>query len=146
MQAEESALPVISHVSHPSLAPGFPYIPQPPPLGHPTHPPTALDIDPSYLPRARRQTAVLNIFIRFAQQDPNFRAVYLQNFTVEDLVDSICQKININPANIVSVIRLKGNINIAVDDQMVEAMREEQSMEVDYDINPDGSLTLLLSY
>jgi hypothetical protein len=88
----------------------------------------------------------LNIFIRFAQQDPNFRAVYLQNFTVEDLVDSICQKININPANIFSVIRLKGNINIAVDDQMVEAMREEQSMEVDYDINPDGSLTLLLSY
>lgn len=89
---------------------------------------------------------VLNIFIRFAQQDPNFRAVYLQRFTVEDLVDSICQKINMNPANIVSVIRLKGHINIAVDDQMVEAMREEQSMDVDYDINPDGSLTLLLSY
>lgn len=65
---------------------------------------------------------------------------------MEDLVDSICQKININPANIVSVIRLKGNINIAVDNQMVEAMKEEQSMDVDYDINPDGSLTLLLSY
>lgn len=63
-----------------------------------------------------------------------------------NLVENICQKININPANIVSVIRLKGNINIAVDDQMVEAIKEEQSMEVDYDMNPDGSLTLLLSY
>jgi hypothetical protein len=65
---------------------------------------------------------------------------------VSNLVENICQKININPASIISVIRLKGSINIAVDDEMVEAMREEQSMEVDYDMNPDGSLTLLLSY
>lgn len=65
---------------------------------------------------------------------------------MSNLVENICQKININPASIISVIRLKGSINIAVDDEMVEAMREEQSMEVDYDMNPDGSLTLLLSY
>ncbi|GAB5591297.1 hypothetical protein Unana1_06197 [Umbelopsis nana] len=145
--AGESSLAMISPIPDPPLAAGFSYVATPHLQAAQTHPPvTALDIDPTYTPRGRRPTAVLNIFIRYAQHDTHYRAVYLQRLTVANLVENICQKININPANIVSVIRLKGNINIAVDDQMVEAIKEEQSMEVDYDMNPDGSLTLLLSY
>ncbi|KAH8556098.1 CP2 transcription factor-domain-containing protein [Umbelopsis sp. PMI_123] len=141
----ESSVSMISPIPDPPLPPGFSYMATQS-LHTTTHPPTALDIDPTYVPRSRSSTSVLNIFIRYAQHDTHYRAVYLHRFTVTDLVDKICQKININPASVTGVIRLKGHLNIAVDDQVIEAMREEQSIDVDYDMNPDGSLTLLLSY
>jgi hypothetical protein len=52
----ETSIAMISPIPDPPLASGFSYLP-PQQIHVPTHPPAALDIDPTYVPRSRRSTA-----------------------------------------------------------------------------------------
>ncbi|KAF7596421.1 hypothetical protein BBP40_001728 [Aspergillus hancockii] len=97
----------------------------------------AVDIDPTYRPPADRQPKPIACFyIRFPHidqsQDDYYRAVYLTERTVRDLMDKISMKQHIDPQRIVRVLRVnKNGLKIMVDDDVVRELPDGQDMVVE---------------
>jgi hypothetical protein len=105
----------------------------------------ALGVDASYRPppdRAVKPVACLYVLVRVAGKTPAedyYRAVYLMERTLGDLVSSIAAKCDVDPGRITRTIRVnpKG-LKILVDDEVVRELPEGQDMAVEFtDIKPD---------
>jgi hypothetical protein len=117
----------------------------------------AVDIDPTYRPPAERQprpsmllapkisryssrfnltSTVACFYVRFPkndqQQDDYYRAVYLTERTVRDLMEKISMKQRIDPQRIMRVLLVKENgLRIMVDDDVVRELPDGQDMVVE---------------
>ncbi|KAL2809813.1 CP2 transcription factor-domain-containing protein [Aspergillus granulosus] len=97
----------------------------------------AVDIDSSYRPPAERQPRPIACFyVRFPrndqQQDDYYRAVYLTERTVRDLMEKISMKQRIDPQRIMRVLLVKENgLRIMVDDDVVRELPDGQDMVVE---------------
>jgi len=111
--------------------------------------PDVVDIDLSYRPIPRKRRSVLALYVQFMGESI-YRAIYLERFTVEDLIQKICDKLEIQPSSISSIVRVtKKGLNVRVDDSMVSQMEDEQSLEVDYSFNNEANesnVSLTLKY
>ncbi|KAL4946147.1 hypothetical protein BDV06DRAFT_160595 [Aspergillus oleicola] len=94
----------------------------------------AVDIDPTYRPPAERQPRPIACFyVRFPKneqhQDDYYRAVYLTERTVRDLMEKISMKQRIDPQRIMRVLLVKENgLRIMVDDDVVRELPDGQDM------------------
>ncbi|GFF48626.1 putative zinc metalloproteinase YIL108W [Aspergillus udagawae] len=97
----------------------------------------AVDIDPTYRPPAERpQKPIACFYIRFPRTNRNgddyYRAVYLTERTVRDLMEKISMKQKIDPQRIVRVLHVKENgLKIMVDDDVVRELPDGQDMVVE---------------
>lgn len=97
----------------------------------------AVDIDPTYRPPAERpQKPIACFYIRFPRTNQNgddyYRAVYLTERTVRDLMEKISMKQKIDPQRIVRVLHVKENgLKIMVDDDVVRELPDGQDMVVE---------------
>ncbi|KAJ5211696.1 uncharacterized protein N7498_003342 [Penicillium cinerascens] len=97
----------------------------------------AIDIDPTYRPPAERPPKPIACFyIRFGgtEQQPYdyYRAIYLTERTVRDLMKKISEKHHIDPSRIVRVLHVNHNgMRIMVDDDVVRELPEGQDMVAD---------------
>ncbi|KAI8581008.1 hypothetical protein K450DRAFT_234180 [Umbelopsis ramanniana AG] len=109
----------------------------------------ALDIDKSYVPQPRKRKAVLSFFVCFHPGDP-YRAIYLESFTLQDLVTKICSKVNhIERKQVGQVVRSLINrpIEVHVDDAFVSTnIPEEQPMYIKFRLQDDSSYKMILHY
>lgn len=102
--------------------------------GTPTGYIEAVDIDPTYRPPAERQPRPIACFyVRFPKndqpQDVYYRAVYLTERTVRDLMEKISVKQRIDPQRIMRVLLVKENgLRIMVDDDVVRELPDGQDM------------------
>jgi hypothetical protein len=122
----------------------------------------AVDIDPTYRPPAERppkpsmyhsaisilchysnQVTVACFYVRFAgtdQQPDYYRAIYLTERTVRDLMRKISEKNHLDPSRIVRILRVNQNgLRIMVDDDVVRELPEGQDMIVDIYESPAPS-------
>ncbi|KAI3055892.1 transcriptional regulator family: Grainyhead/CP2 [Aspergillus niger] len=124
----------------------------------------AVDIDPNYHPPAERPViSIACFYVRFPcndrLSDDYYRAVYLTERTVRDLIEKITIKQHIDPQRVVRVLHVKQNgLEIMVDDDvrelpdgqdMVVEMSEVSSFEnaaVTGPGNLSSALELKLSY
>lgn len=111
-----------------------------------------LDIDPDYIPQKRTRVAKLSLFVKFESQ-PIYRAIYLEELTVQHLKQKLLSKMNINEKekllvkNMMRQVLLKNDVLVTIDDDaMVQDIPEEQDMHVNRKTNQDGSITLILIY
>lgn len=80
-----------------------------------------------------------------------YRAIYLDELTVDDLILQLGNKMNLS-LPIQHVIRKivkkdTGNVIVVrVDDAMVQDIPEEQDMEIETQVMEDGAFTLILHY
>ncbi|KAA8646231.1 hypothetical protein EYZ11_012010 [Aspergillus tanneri] len=94
----------------------------------------AVDIDPSYRPPAENPPRPIACFyVRFPRNDKlrdnYYRAVYLTELTVRDLMEKISLKQHIDPRRIVRVLLVKQNgMRIMVDDDVVRELPDGQDM------------------
>jgi hypothetical protein len=109
----------------------------------------AIDIDPTQRPPAERplkpsefqdlavgdlkanESIVACFYIRFSdeQNDDYYRAVYLTERTVRDLMNKISEKYKIDPDRIIRILRVNGEgLKIMVDDDVVQQLPEGQDM------------------
>ncbi|KAJ8661288.1 hypothetical protein O0I10_003038 [Lichtheimia ornata] len=108
------------------------------------------DIDPNYVPVRKRRTAKLAFFAKFPFNEL-YRAIYLDELTVDDLIQQLGNKMNIS-LPIQHVVRrvIKKDtgspIVVRVDDTMVQDIPEEQDMEIETQVLEDGAFTLILHY
>ncbi|KAJ5390186.1 uncharacterized protein N7496_001254 [Penicillium cataractarum] len=96
----------------------------------------AVDIDPTYRPPAERPPKPIACFyVRFAgtdQQPDYYRAIYLTERTVRDLMKKISEKNHLDPSRIVRILHVNQNgLRIMVDDDVVRELPEGQDMIVD---------------
>jgi hypothetical protein len=97
----------------------------------------AVDIDPTYRPPAERSPKPIACFyLRFSrsetQKDDFYRAVYLSERTVSDLMEKISHKQLIDPSRVVRVFHVKENgLKIMVDDDVVRELPDGQEMDVE---------------
>lgn len=75
-------------------------------------------------------------YLRFpkneTQKDDYYRAVYLSERTVKDLMDKISVKRPINIKHVLHILLVKkGGVNIMVDDDVVRELPEGQDMDVE---------------
>ena len=96
----------------------------------------AVDIDPTYRPPAERPPKPIACFyFRFSgndQQTDYYRAIYLTERTVWDLMKKISEKHHIDPSRIVCVMHVNQNgLRITVDDGVVRELPEGQDMVAD---------------
>ncbi|KAE8352603.1 CP2 transcription factor-domain-containing protein [Aspergillus coremiiformis] len=97
----------------------------------------AVDIDPTYRPPAERQPKPIACFyIRFPRdeqsKDDYYRAVYLTERTVHELMEKISVKQHIDPQRVVRVLRVNRNgLKIMVDDDVVRELPDGQDMVVE---------------
>ncbi|KAL2831068.1 CP2 transcription factor-domain-containing protein [Aspergillus cavernicola] len=97
----------------------------------------AVDIDPTYRPPAERQPRPIACFyVRFPRteqsQDDYYRAVYLTERTVRDLMEKISMKQRIDPQRIMRVLLVKENgLRIMVDDDVIRELPDGQDMVVE---------------
>ncbi|KAL4979197.1 CP2 transcription factor-domain-containing protein [Aspergillus desertorum] len=105
--------------------------------GTPTGYIEAVDIDPTYRPLAeRRPRPIACFYVRFPRndqsQDDYYRAVYLTERTVRDLMEKISMKQRIDPQRIIRVLLIKENgLRIMVDDDVVRELPDGQDMVVE---------------
>ncbi|KAL1964070.1 hypothetical protein VTN77DRAFT_7488 [Rasamsonia byssochlamydoides] len=97
----------------------------------------AIDIDPTYRPPAEHPPKPIACFyIRFPSDhsgDDYYRAVYLTERTVKDLMNKILEKHKIDPDRIVRVLRINHDgLKIMVDDDVVRELPEGQDMVVEF--------------
>ncbi|KAF9273263.1 grainyhead-like [Linnemannia elongata] len=107
-----------------------------------------LDRDPSYVPQTRKKRPVLCLYIKIGGESV-YRAVYLEKYTLTDLIQKLSEKLEIQSSTISCVYRktTKKELMVRVDDSMVAQMTDELDMVVDYDFNQmDGSVNLTLKY
>ncbi|KAK1145581.1 hypothetical protein N8T08_004139 [Aspergillus melleus] len=94
----------------------------------------AVDIDPAYRPPAESPPKPIACFyVRFPRndkhQDDYYRAVYLTELTVRDLMEKISLKQHIDPRRIVRILLVKQNgLRIMVDDDVVRELPDGQDM------------------
>lgn len=109
----------------------------------------AIDIDPTYRPPAERppkpseystssygllkanESTVACFYIRFPDEQTGdyYRAVYLTERTVRDLMTKISEKYKIDPDRIVRILRVsREGVKIMVDDDVVKQLPEGQDM------------------
>ncbi|KAL4897055.1 CP2 transcription factor-domain-containing protein [Aspergillus ambiguus] len=100
----------------------------------------AVGIDPTYRPPEERPAKPIACFyVRFPRgdqvQDDYYRAVYLTERTVGDLMRQISMKQRIDPDRIVRVLHVKkdNGIKIMVDDDVVRELPDGQDMVVEID-------------
>ncbi|GLA52470.1 hypothetical protein AnigIFM63604_009332 [Aspergillus niger] len=97
----------------------------------------AVDIDPTYRPPTERPVKPIACFyVRFPRNDQRsddyYRAVYLTERTVRDLMEKISMKQRIDPQRIVRVLHVKQNgLKIMVDDDVVRELPDGQDMVVE---------------
>lgn len=90
------------------------------------------------------KTPVACFYIRFpreAQQDGCYRAVYLTERSVRDLVAKICHKQQINPDRVGRMVHAhQSGMKIIVDDDVVAELPDGQDMAVEFSevSTPDG--------
>ncbi|KAF9280314.1 grainyhead-like, partial [Mortierella alpina] len=108
-----------------------------------------IDRDPNYVPQhTNKRRPVLCLYIKIGGESV-YRAVYLEKFTLADLVQKLSEKLEIQASTISGVYRktVKKELLVKVDDAMVGHMADEMDMVVDYDFNQlDGSVNLTLKY
>ncbi|KAJ5594813.1 uncharacterized protein N7459_001021 [Penicillium hispanicum] len=97
----------------------------------------AVDIDPTYRPPAERPPKPIACFyVRFSgtEQHPQeyYRAIYLTERTVRDLMKKISEKHQIDPGRIVRILHVnQAGLRIMVDDDVVRELPEGQDMIAD---------------
>ena len=99
----------------------------------------AFGVDPSYQAppeRAIKPIACFYVLIKISGINPEddcYRAVYLMERSVRDLINSIAKKCGVEPAQVTRIIRInpKG-LKIMVDDEVVRELPEGQDMIVDF--------------
>lgn len=97
----------------------------------------AVDIDPTYRPPAERPPKPIACFyVRFQGAEPHsqdyYRAIYLTERTVRDLMKKISEKQQIDPSRIVRILHVnEAGLRIMVDDDVVRELPEGQDMIVD---------------
>ncbi|KAL3475046.1 CP2 transcription factor-domain-containing protein [Aspergillus californicus] len=97
----------------------------------------AVDIDPTYRPPAERQPKPIACFYACfprneQSQDDYYRAVYLTERTVRDLMEKISLKQRIDPQRIMRVLLVKENgLRVTVDDDVVRELPDGQDMVVE---------------
>ncbi|KAJ5287948.1 hypothetical protein N7478_003634 [Penicillium angulare] len=97
----------------------------------------AVDIDPTYRPPAERPPKPIACFyVRFHGAEPHsqdyYRAIYLTERTVRDLMKKISEKQQIDPSRIVRILHVnEAGLRIMVDDDVVRELPEGQDMIVD---------------
>ncbi|KAG0380370.1 grainyhead-like, partial [Mortierella sp. AD032] len=108
-----------------------------------------LDRDPNYIPQPRKKRPpVLCLYIKIGGESV-YRAVYLEKYTLADLIQKLSEKLEIQSSTISCVYRktTKKELMVRVDDSMVAQMMDELDMVVDYEFNQmDGSVNLTLKY
>ncbi|KAF9176754.1 grainyhead-like, partial [Haplosporangium sp. Z 27] len=100
-----------------------------------------LDRDPNYVPISRKKRPVLCLYIKIGGESV-YRAVYLEKYTLTDLISKLSEKLEIQSSTISCVYRktIKKELLVRVDDAMVAQMTDELDMVVEYDFNQqDGS-------
>ncbi|KAF9947833.1 grainyhead-like, partial [Mortierella alpina] len=96
-----------------------------------------IDRDPNYVPQhTNKRRPVLCLYIKIGGESV-YRAVYLEKFTLADLVQKLSEKLEIQASTISGVYRktVKKELLVKVDDAMVGHMADEMDMVVDYDFN-----------
>ncbi|KAK5703444.1 hypothetical protein LTS12_028333, partial [Elasticomyces elasticus] len=105
----------------------------------------ALDIDPTYRPPVERRVKPIACFyLRFpkneSQKDDYYRAVYLSERTVKDLMNKISAK---RPIDLKRVLRIllvkKDGIKVMVDDDVVRELADGQDMDIEISETADSS-------
>ncbi|KAI9879224.1 MAG: hypothetical protein M1830_009155 [Pleopsidium flavum] len=99
----------------------------------------ALGVDSSYRPppdRSIKPVACFYVLVKVAgktEEDDYYRAVYLMQRTVNDLIHSIAAKCNVEPSRVTRTFRVnpKG-LKILVDDEVVRELPEGQDMTVEF--------------
>ncbi|KAJ1851418.1 hypothetical protein LPJ76_006105 [Coemansia sp. RSA 638] len=107
-----------------------------------------IGVDPSYVPVVRKRKSVLVIYVRF-QGENIYRAIYLEQLTVGDLVSKLGQRLEMQTvaAEVEVVRRTRKGLTVKVDDGMVGQLEDEQDMEVECSFAGDtGALTIYLHY
>ncbi|KAJ1842878.1 hypothetical protein LPJ70_003628 [Coemansia sp. RSA 2708] len=105
-------------------------------------------VDPTYVPAARKRKSVLVIYARF-QGENIYRAIYLEQLTVDDMVAKLAQRLEMQTAaaEVEVVRRTKKGLTVQVDDGVVAQLDDEQDMEVECSFAADtGALTIYLHY
>ncbi|KAJ5924512.1 hypothetical protein N7466_008699 [Penicillium verhagenii] len=103
----------------------------------------AVDIDPTYRPPAERPPKPIACFyVRFSGNENHpgeyYRAIYLTERTVRDLMKKISEKHEIDPSRIVRILHVnEAGLRIMVDDDVVRELPEGQDMVVDIYETPD---------
>ncbi|KAF7726761.1 grainyhead-like [Apophysomyces ossiformis] len=105
-----------------------------------------LDLDATYVPRQRQRIARLCLFVRF-ESDHLYRAIYLDQLTVQDLIEKLATKMDLTRpvAKVVRCVASKGVI-VSVDDAFVQDIQEEQDMVIETEVNEEGDVNLILRY
>ncbi|BCR85633.1 grainyhead-like protein [Aspergillus chevalieri] len=104
----------------------------------------AVDIDPTYRPPAEHPPKPIACFyLRFprneTQKDDFYRAVYLSERTVSDLMEKISHKQLLDPSRVVRVLHVKENgLKIMVDDDVVRELPDGQDMDVEISETSDA--------
>lgn len=101
----------------------------------PRSPLTALDVDVNYMPPAERPIKpVACFYVRSRDSEKEYyRAVYLMQRSVRDLVNSISQKFEVNPGRITQVTHVNARgLRIIVDEDVVRELPEGQDMIVEF--------------
>ena len=99
----------------------------------------ALDVDPTYQPPPERQVkpiACFYVLVKIAgdvQNNDYYRAVYLMQRNVSDLVNSIAAKCGVDAKRVFRTLRINGKgLKIIVDDEVVRELPEGQDMTVQF--------------
>ena len=99
----------------------------------------ALGVDPSYVPPPEPEDKpVACFYVRTRDHgrdftDTYFRAVYLRQRSVNDLVRSICLKCNVDASRVSRSFRISDKgLRILIDDELVHAIPEGQDMIIEF--------------
>jgi hypothetical protein len=101
----------------------------------PRSPLTALDVDVDYHPPSERPIKpVACFYVRSRDSEKEYyRAVYLMQRSVRDLVNSISRKFEVNPGRITQVTHVNARgLRIIVDEDVVRELPEGQDMIVEF--------------
>ncbi|KAJ2397691.1 hypothetical protein GGI05_000514, partial [Coemansia sp. RSA 2603] len=104
-------------------------------------------VDPTYTPMPRKRKSVLAIYVKF-QGENIYRAIYLERLAVDDLVAKLTQRLEIQAAPDIEVIRkTKKGVTVKVEDSVIAQLDDQQDMEVECSFAKDtGNLTIYLHY
>ncbi|KAJ1861871.1 hypothetical protein LPJ73_000497, partial [Coemansia sp. RSA 2703] len=77
-----------------------------------------------------------------------YRAIYLERLAVDDLVAKLTQRLEIQAAPDIEVIRkTKKGVTVKVEDSVIAQLDDQQDMEVECSFAKDtGNLTIYLHY
>jgi hypothetical protein len=93
---------------------------------------------------------VLCIYVKLPGEAA-YRAIYLNHLTLQDLIsklsEKLSEKIDLQGQQITSVVRCtKRNLTVRIDDDSIHQLEDETDMEVEVQLNQDGTVQLTLKY